>query len=93
MQTMQQALVGAGIATTWGARGRLLKWRTMSQAPHLLPSLRSRGGRRRRLKYIGEKQSTAQLGSISIPTIPAVVIYFDRPRHTILDERILDFGL
>jgi hypothetical protein len=36
--------------------------------------------RNRRLKYHGEKESTAQLESISIPIIPAVIIYFYRQR-------------
>ena len=36
--------------------------------------------RNRRLKYRGEKESAKQLGSIAIPTIPAVVIYFYRGR-------------
>ena len=36
--------------------------------------------RNRRLKYHGEKESAAQLSSIDIPTIPAVIIYFYRGR-------------
>ena len=36
--------------------------------------------RNRRLKYHGEKESAAQLNSIDIPTIPAVIIYFCRGR-------------
>lgn len=36
--------------------------------------------RNRRLKYRGEKESAAQLNSITIPTVPAVIIYFYRQR-------------
>ncbi len=36
--------------------------------------------RNRRLKYRGEKESAAQLHSITIPTVPAVVIHFYRQR-------------
>ncbi len=36
--------------------------------------------RNRRFKYRGGKESAAQLSSIDIPTIPAVVIYFYRGR-------------
>jgi hypothetical protein len=36
--------------------------------------------RNRRLKYQGEKESNKQLESITIPTVPAVVIYFYRGR-------------
>ena len=36
--------------------------------------------RNRRLKYHGEKESAAQLNSITIPTVPAVIVYFYRQR-------------
>ncbi len=36
--------------------------------------------RNRRLKYHGEKESTAQLESINIPTVLAVIVYFYRGR-------------
>ena len=36
--------------------------------------------RNRRLKYHGEKESAAQLNSIDIPTVPAVIVYFYRQR-------------
>ena len=35
--------------------------------------------RNRRLKYRGEKESAAQLNSITIPTVPAVIIYLFLP--------------
>ncbi len=34
--------------------------------------------RNRHLKYHGEKESAAQLESINIPTVPAVIVYFYR---------------
>jgi len=36
--------------------------------------------RNRRLKYRGEKEATAQLDAIAIPTVPAIVVYFYRQR-------------
>ncbi len=36
--------------------------------------------RNRRLKYHGEKESAVQLNPITIPTVPAVIIYFYRQR-------------
>jgi hypothetical protein len=47
--------------------------------------------RNRRLKYHGEKESAVQLESITIPTVPAVIIYFyrgrkDEPLHTMSIE-------
>jgi hypothetical protein len=47
--------------------------------------------RNRRLKYHGEKEFAAQLGSIDIPIIPAVIIYFyrgrkDEPLHALSVE-------
>ncbi len=79
MQTMQQAVVGAGIATTWGLGDGCWNGEPCHKRRTYYRH-RDRYNRSRRLKYIGEKQSTAQLGSISIPAIPAVVIYFYRPR-------------
>ena len=47
--------------------------------------------RNRRLKYHGEKESAAQLNSITIPTVPAVIVYFyrqrkDEPLHALVVE-------
>ena len=47
--------------------------------------------RNRRLKYHGEKESAAQLDSTTIPTIPAIIIYFyrgrkDEPLHALSVE-------
>lgn len=47
--------------------------------------------RNRRLKYRGEKEATAQLDTIAIPTVPAVIVYFyrqrkDEPLHAISVE-------
>jgi hypothetical protein len=47
--------------------------------------------RNRRLKYRGEKESAAQLNSINIPTVPAVIVYFycqrkDEPLHAMSVE-------
>ncbi len=47
--------------------------------------------RNRRLKYRGERESAAQLDSINIPTIPAIIVYFyrqrkDEPLHAISVE-------
>ena len=47
--------------------------------------------RNRRLKYHGEKESAAQLNSITIPTVPAVIVYFyrgrkDEPLHALSVE-------
>jgi hypothetical protein len=47
--------------------------------------------RNRRLKYQGEKESSQQLESITIPTVPAVIIYFyrgrkDEPLHALSVE-------
>ncbi len=47
--------------------------------------------RNRRLKYHGEKESAAQLESITIPTVPAVIIYLyrhrkDEPLHALSVE-------
>jgi len=41
---------------------------------------RERYNRSRRLKYKGEKETSAQLAGIQIPSIPAVVIHFYRKR-------------
>jgi hypothetical protein len=49
-----------------------------------------RYNRTRRLKYRGDKESAAQLNSISIPTLPAVVIYFYRQRR---DEPLHALGV
>jgi hypothetical protein len=47
--------------------------------------------RNRRLKYQGEKESVKQLESITIPTVPAVIVYFyrgrkDEPLHALSVE-------
>lgn len=51
---------------------------------------RDRYNRSRRLKYLGSKESSAQLEDISIPTIPAVVIHFYRQRK---DEPLHALGI
>ncbi len=47
--------------------------------------------RNRRLKYRGKKESAQQLNTITIPSVPAVVVYFyrqrkDEPLHAISVE-------
>lgn len=51
---------------------------------------RDRYNRDRRLKYMGDKQSTAMLDGIDIPNIPAVVIHFYRQRK---DEPLHALGI
>ncbi len=51
---------------------------------------RERYNRSRRLKYRGNKESAAQLESISIPIIPAVIIHFYRQRK---DEPLHALGV
>ncbi len=51
---------------------------------------RERYNRSRRLKYIGDKESSAQLEGISIPTIPAVIVHFYRQRK---DEPLHALGI
>jgi hypothetical protein len=51
---------------------------------------RERYNRSRRLKYQGDKESSAQLEGISIPTIPAVIVHFYRQRK---DEPLHALGI
>jgi hypothetical protein len=51
---------------------------------------RDRYNRDRRLKYMGDKHSSALLDGIDIPTIPAVVIHFYRQRK---DEPLHALGI
>ncbi len=51
---------------------------------------RERYNRSRRLKYKGDKESSAQLEGIDIPTIPAVIVHFYRQRK---DEPLHALGI